>query len=182
MKNLSNKRSRLNRRKSFIKRHLPYWKLYLSLAILSGVAGYIILLGTIEFTHRLFSFVAEAPTVAHAQEVAGESASLKIEVKYPTLNPNETEREQNIGLIKKIWGRDQEIGLAIAKCESGYRTHAVGHNTNGTIDEGIFQANSVHGMPEMQVAVANISYAYTLFLKQGTTPWDSSKHCWGGLI
>lgn len=90
------------------------------------------------------------------------------------------EREANIALIKKVWGKDASIGLAIAKCESGYRTHAQNVNTNSSVDQGIFQVNSIHGMPEMFNAVANISYAYTKFLEQGTGPWDSSKHCWEG--
>jgi len=97
----------------------------------------------------------------------------------PSLNPNETEREQNIGLIKKIWGQDADTGLGIAKCESGYRTLARNVNTNNTVDQGVFQVNSVHGMPEMDNAVSNISYAYTLFVKQGTNPWTSSESCWG---
>ncbi len=165
-------RTRLNRKKSFLKRHLPYWKFYLSIVIISGIVGYIILLGTIQFAKQLFSLRVYAPTHEVFAQVK------EPEPTPPTLNPNLTEREQNIDLIKKIWNKDREIGLAIAKCESGYRTHAVGHNTNGTIDEGIFQANSIHGMPEMQVATANVAYAYTLFLKQGTNPWNSSKGCW----
>lgn len=99
------------------------------------------------------------------------------EKKQPTLAPM-SEREANIALIKKIWGKDSYIGLAIARAESGYRTLAENHNTNGTVDEGIFQVNSIHGMPEMFNAVANVSYAYSLYLKQGTNPWNSSKHNW----
>src|SRR5581483_10632598 len=108
-----------------------------------------------------------AQGVAYAEEkIASPSA-------VPTLNPDIPEREQNIDLIKKIWGQDKELGLAIARCESGYRTHATHQNTNSTLDQGIFQINSVHGMPEMENAVANISYAYGIYLKQGTNPWTS---------
>lgn len=96
----------------------------------------------------------------------------------PSLNPNLTEREQNIQLIKKIWGSDASIGLAIARCESGYRTHAENRNTNGTIDQGVFQINSVHNLPEMENAVANILEGYRLYVEQGTAPWNSSKSCW----
>lgn len=101
------------------------------------------------------------------------------EPTIPTLNPNITEREQNIDLIKRIWGHDSKLGLEIARCESGYRTS--GHhvaNTNKSVDQGVFSINSVHKMPEMEIAVANISYAYIMYQQQGTTPWDSSKHCW----
>lgn len=117
--------------------------------------------------------------LAEAQQtIISPVASPKEELKIPTLNPDLTERQQNIDLIKKIWGRDSGIGLEIARCESGYRTHARNVNTNSTVDQGVFQINSVHGMPEMEVATANISYAYTMFLKQGTNPWNSSAKCW----
>lgn len=103
------------------------------------------------------------------------------EYQIPTLNPNLTEREQNISLIKKIWGNDAETGLNIARCESGYRTHALNKNSNMTIDQGVFQINSVHGMPEMENAVANILYAYKMYQEQGTNPWTSSEKCWRNL-
>ncbi len=89
-----------------------------------------------------------------------------------------SEREENISLIKKIWGRDWELGSNIAKCESGYRTEAKNDNKNGTQDQGVFQVNTIHGMPDMFNAVSNISYAYSLYLKQGTNPWLSSSKCW----
>ena len=101
-------------------------------------------------------------------------------VKYtkPTINPNIDEKIQIQDLIRRIWGKDAYIGLAIARAESGYRPNAINHNTNGTYDIGVFQINSVHNMPDMEDVVANISYAYTLFLSQGTTPWNSSKTEW----
>jgi hypothetical protein len=89
-----------------------------------------------------------------------------------------SEREANIALIKKIWGQDSKVGLEIARCESGYKTkgpHVA--NDNGTKDEGVFSINSVHGMPDMENAVSNISYAYTMYLKQGLEPWRSSNGC-----
>jgi len=122
------------------------------------------------FLTNVFGVVASAPKA---------DASRPYQVyEAPTLNPNITEREQNIQLITRIWGKDAQIGLAIAKCESGYRTHAENRNTNGTLDQGVFQINSVHNMPEMETAVANITYAYLIFQTQGTNPWTSSEHCW----
>ena len=99
----------------------------------------------------------------------------------PELATVET-RDEVKALIRKIWRKDAETGLAIARCESGYRPNALNHNTNGTIDEGVFQANSVHGMPDMQNPTANILYAYNLYRDQGTAPWYSSKHCWEGMV
>lgn len=95
----------------------------------------------------------------------------------PEIAP-EPEKEHNINLIKKIWGKDADTGIAIARCESGFRSGAKNYNTNKTWDLGIFQINSVHITEEMLNPTANISYAYTIYLKQGTNPWNSSKHCW----
>ena len=97
----------------------------------------------------------------------------------PTLNPNLSEREQNINLIKKIWGKDSQTGLALARCESGYRTHATNYNKNNTVDQGVFQINSIHSMPEMENPVANILYAYAMYQNQGVNPWSASRGCWG---
>lgn len=105
------------------------------------------------------------------------------EIKTPVLNPNLSERQQNISLIKKIWKKDAAIGLEIARCESGYSTkgpHVA--NNNKSVDQGVFSINSIHEMPEMENAVANISYAYTMYLKQGLDPWESSRSCWEGSI
>jgi len=87
-------------------------------------------------------------------------------------------REQNMDTIKRIWGKDAYIGLAIAKAESGYRSNAIDNDSDGTQDQGVFQINSIHNIPGMFDAVANISYAYSLYLREGTTPWNSSKHNW----
>ncbi len=97
----------------------------------------------------------------------------------PQLNPNESGRDQVIGLIKKVWGKDAQLGLAIARCESGYSpTKPHVSNTDGSVDQGVFSINSVHQMPDMENMVANISYAYSMYLTQGTTPWNPSKGCW----
>lgn len=96
----------------------------------------------------------------------------------PTLNPDLTERENTSALIKRIWGKDAEIGISIATCESGLRPNALNHNSNDTWDQGVFQINTVHQMPEMLNPVANISYAYSMYIQQGLNPWSASKHCW----
>jgi hypothetical protein len=95
----------------------------------------------------------------------------------PPLAPVE-ERSDVIALIKHIWRKDAVIGLELARCESGYRVKAFHNNTNNTQDQGVFQVNTVHKMPDMFNPTANISYAYIKFQEQGTNPWNSSKSCW----
>ena len=41
-------------------------------------------------------------------------------------------------------GQDIAIAVAVALAESSGRTDAVNHNTNGSVDEGLMQINSVH--------------------------------------
>lgn len=96
-----------------------------------------------------------------------------------------SERDSNIRIIKKIWGRDAYIGIAIATCESGLRSNAFnGSNSDGTWDAGTFQINRIHGWTKEQLfdPIANAGIAYAKFVEQGTGPWYSSKHCWEGKI
>ena len=71
--------------------------------------------------------------------------------------------------------------IKIGRCESGLRENAMGVNTNKTVDRGVFQLNSIHKNISNQDAFdfeKNIKYAWNMFKTQGTTPWNSSKHCW----
>ncbi len=127
-----NPRTRLNRKKSFLKRHLPYWKLYLSIAIISGIVGYIILLGTIQFAKQLFSLRVYAPThEVFAQE--------KI-----TPTPTPTEREQIDAYIAEVFGNDADKFNSVLDCENHARNPlAKNYNDDkyNSIDWGIAQIN-----------------------------------------
>lgn len=95
---------------------------------------------------------------------------------------DETTQEASIKVIKKIWRRDWQIGVAIAKCEGGLRPNAFnGHNTNGTWDAGLFQINTIHGIDKETLfnPYANAGYAYALYKEQGVQPWYSSNRCHG---
>lgn len=92
-----------------------------------------------------------------------------------------------IGCIRDVGERlgapnkDIMAMVRIARCESNYRAEAVNVNTNKTIDRGIFQINSIH--KDLTNAQAynfesNIEYAWSMYLKQGLTPWNSSYKCW----
>jgi len=72
--------------------------------------------------------------------------------------------------------------IRVAKCESGMRPEAVNFNTNRSWDAGIFQINSIHKqkLSAMLDYPQNIEYALKMYQKQGLTPWNSSRRCWGG--
>lgn len=83
-------------------------------------------------------------------------------------------------VVRSQWGTgsDALTAFAVALAESGgdpTRTNT--HNTNGTIDYGLFQINSVHSAlltgANWQDAQTNAHMAYTLYTAAGNkfTPW-----------
>lgn len=80
--------------------------------------------------------------------------------------------------IKKYFGEDYKMAIAIAKAESNLKHDAINKNTNGTIDVGIFQINDCHGLSieDRLDAEKNIKFAYELYKKQGWSPWSAFKN------
>lgn len=154
-----------------IKRKGFQFRGYKEVAIICLILTPVIFFGNMAEGRTQGKYVSPLPQASYANTVTYKAYQL------PSLAPL-PQREANKDLIRRIWGKDAYIGLAIARAESGYRSTATNHNTNGTTDEGCFQINSVHNIPNMLDATANISYAYALYLKQGTSPWYSSKHNW----
>jgi len=67
---------------------------------------------------------------------------------------------------------DVNIALAIMKAESGCNPDAVGYNTNGTSDHGLFQLNSAYWNTSHDPAT-NIKEAYRVYSRSGGwTPWS----------
>lgn len=58
-------------------------------------------------------------------------------------------------------------------------------NTNGTVDIGRFQINSIHEAEATKLGFdlftdkGNTGYANWLYANRGTSDWQSSQHCWG---
>lgn len=65
------------------------------------------------------------------------------------------------------------MAVSIAMAESHCRKDAINHNKNGSIDEGVFQINSIHKQSNMMDYKKNISYAYRLYKGQGWRPWST---------
>ena len=64
---------------------------------------------------------------------------------------------------------------AIALAESGGHANAEGHNTNGTIDRGLWQINSVHGALSTTNVAANVKAAVQIHKESGWSPWTTFK-------
>lgn len=66
----------------------------------------------------------------------------------------------------------------IIKCESGWNPDAHHVNTNGSVDRGLFQINSIHKTISNQDSYdfkKNIDFGIKLFKRQGYTPWVCNK-------
>src|ERR1700728_274802 len=78
----------------------------------------------------------------------------------------------------------------IAKCENSGSQYAkngqIGYhiNTNGTIDVGMYEINSIWFSTATKMGydltkpADNKSFAEYLYLNYGTTPWNDSSSCW----
>jgi soluble lytic murein transglycosylase-like protein len=68
-------------------------------------------------------------------------------VQTPVATPRplySTGVEQWRPLVQEYFGNETNYALAIIRCESGGNTYATGYNSDGSVDRGVFQVNSVH--------------------------------------
>jgi len=87
------------------------------------------------------------------------------------------------------FGDDTLFALAVMSCESDGRAKATGYNTDGSIDQGLFQFNNItekwlekdiyNKELDMYDVETNIKAARWLSFYDGWHHWNSSKHCWG---
>ncbi len=75
------------------------------------------------------------------------------------------------------FGPDCKMALAVSRAENGtMQCDRFGINTNGTIDLGVFQINSVHmkkgwKLVDLVDCQKNVDFAYEIFKAQGWSPW-----------
>jgi hypothetical protein len=122
----------------------------------------------------------KSPLVVHTQRVVNIEPRVEkvispvVIVDYP--EEVDTPLEQ---YICEKWGlMDCKMALAVASAESGLECNAININTNGTVDLGVFQLNSIHlqkggdwNIGNMGDCYKNVDLAYELWLEQGWTPW-----------
>ena len=161
------------------------WKVYL----LAGIGAFIIALGLASAilravndwyaTHELVfnkivNLELKKPFEIHEREVEVKEI-IKVIGEIPNPVDLETDTEK---YIYEVFGiEDYKIAIAIAKSESGLREGAFNINSNGTIDVGIFQINSVHfnkefcTLKDVSTIKGNIDCAYELYKASGWNPW-----------
>lgn len=92
--------------------------------------------------------------------------------------PLESEKQQIINYIVEVFGEHAPDAFNVLYCENrNLNPYATNHNSNGTIDRGIFQLNSAYwGGEENFDWKTNIDKAYMIFERAGKTwkPWTCS--------
>ena len=98
--------------------------------------------------------------------------------------------EQWHGLISTYFKPEDVIqGMTIVYCESRGKETAVGRNTNGTDDVGLWQFNDKTWAwlkPKLDIIsdrknpIISTKVAAWLVYNDGWHHWNSSKHCWKG--
>jgi hypothetical protein len=85
-------------------------------------------------------------------------------------------------ICEKFGAFECRVALAIAKSESGLREDAFNtYNTNGTLDVGIFQINSVHfnqagcSLKEIVDPYKNVDCAFSIYEASGWNAWSAFK-------
>lgn len=110
-----------------------------------------------------------------------ECREVKVQVQYV---------EQWHSLISTYFKPEDVIqGMTIVYCESRGKETAVGRNTNGTTDVGLWQFNDdtwAWLKPKLDIIsnrknpIISTKVAAWLVYNDGWHHWNSSKHCWKG--
>lgn len=76
-------------------------------------------------------------------------------------------------MFRFVFGDEAETAKKIAKCESGLRANARNVNTNGSVDSGLMQINSVHGVSERFLKDPFINLLVAKQIKDGRGNWSA---------
>jgi len=135
---------------------------------------------------NISTVVAIEETTTTASVKLASAAPVTSSVAVATVPRSEIE-----ALVREYFS-DAPVMVQIARCESGFRQF----NGNGVVlknptssAKGIFQimeslhtrtaANLGHDILTIE---GNLGYARHLYEKEGTRPWNASKHCWGNTL
>lgn len=101
-----------------------------------------------------------------------------------TTTTQETLSEE-IGGLARQYNVNAELATRIIKCESNNNPEAVRYDLHSE-DLGYFQLNTKFQGPTLKKEGLNIlnpkdnlKYGFELLSREGTTPWNWSKECWG---
>ena len=119
--------------------------------------------------------------------VTGQTAAVASTIQMPP------PQAQTVQEYVASYFADIPVMADIARCESQYRQFdkdgSVHRGVVNHADVGIMQINEFyHGDVAKKMGLdlytldGNVSYARSLYEKEGVTPWNSSKPCWGKTV
>ena len=145
-------------------------------AILGAVSGWFDT-HTIKYNKVLEVIVRKPIEITERKAEVREIIKVINEIPNPVDLKTDTEK-----YIYEVFGiENYKLAIAIARAESGLREEAFNVNTNGSIDIGVFQINSVHfkkagcSLKEVSTVKGNVDCAYSIFKTSGFNPWVAWK-------
>lgn len=126
-------------------------------------------------------FLTVVPKIPQsAAQSAGQviPSDVLVTVIQPTGEP-QPEAQSIEDMIRATFPEDPDTAVAISTAESHMNPKAVGHNSNGTIDQGIMQVNSVHcGKVEGNCSllldpIENLRVARIIYKASGWNAWST---------
>ena len=144
-----------------------------SLGIVIGACWFFVLTEGKEF--YVSSVARDVILVAPPVEASSEIPDTDNGVKEGEANGGQPATSLSIEeKIRQAFPEEPEVMLAIAKAESKLNPHVVNRaNTNGSVDTGIFQVNSIHGYSEEYLLDEdnNLRVAREIYERQGKEAW-----------
>jgi hypothetical protein len=125
------------------------------------------------------AWYAHATAAPHGTAAATATATAAAATATATAGNGELGCQQLEALWEQAGGPVSAASLAaeVARAESGGRPGAANHNTNGTVDRGLWQINSIWGAESTYNALANAKAAVSIS-RDGTnwSPWVTYQH------
>lgn len=90
----------------------------------------------------------------------------------------QTQHDKIVNYIYDVFGKDAEDAFKVLSCENNaLKTDAQNYNSDGSVDIGIFQINSVHQVNKVYLYDwrTNISVGYHIFKDSGWSAWTCAK-------
>jgi hypothetical protein len=148
------------------------------------VAGLLLAYGVFQI-HSRFTLTLQSPVLVHFQWPLVVARRLRTE---DAIQAQADQHGRPLTAYQQYacekFGSDCRLALAIQRAENPQgRCEIYHYNTDGTLDWGYFQINTVHlqrpglNLRDLLDCKANIDFAYQLYLeRKGFTPWSTYKN------
>jgi hypothetical protein len=157
------------------------WKYHIASLVLGAIIGIMIGLFLADNPYRTSPEVVGLKNVGKVQQV--EATQDKYQLRGYAYCYDVEVCIRDIGEELEFSNKDILIAINISRAESGFRSDALGVNTNKSVDRGAMQINSIHKRLSNADAFdyeKNIRFAYQLRKEQGN--WNAWSTCHNGKV